>query len=182
MATEHDDLDPRLAGAIAALRDPGPATDLWPGIAARLTPRRRGSLRISWPVAAAAAIALVAGSSIVTRQLLIDRSQMAPVATLAVTDDGRSLVLPAGFDSAATTLAGAINRVEVAYAAVAPTLDAETSAAISQSLATLDTAITDAARQVGAAPNDLEAARHLTWTMKRKLRVLQTVASLGTMS
>ena len=176
MATDHDELDPRLREAIASLTDREPEVDLWPGIARQITPRRPGTLQLRWPVAAAAALALVAGSAVVTRQLTEAPAPTAPVASRVVGDGGT--VLPAGFDRATTTLDAAISQLEDAFAGVAPTLDQETRSAILASITALDAAIADARARAGAAPDDIDAARYLTRAMQRKLRVLQTVATL----
>jgi hypothetical protein len=72
---EGDDaLDARLHGLPRAIE---PARDLWPAIAARLEPRestRAGRRRPAWLWQAAAAVLLVAGSSLLTATLL-DRSR-----------------------------------------------------------------------------------------------------------
>jgi type VI protein secretion system component VasF len=178
MATDHDPLDPRLREAIAGLRDREPASDLWPGVARRIAPRRPGTLQLPWPVAAAAALALVAGSALVTWQLLPPSEPGSPVATTPVVPNGGASVLPAGFERATTTLGTAISQLEDAFAEVAPTLDAEARTAILTSIRSLDAAIADARARTGASPGDVDAARYLTRTMQRKLRVLQTATSL----
>ncbi len=179
MATDHDELDPRLREAISGLRDREPDSDLWPGISRRIAPPRPGTIQLRWPIAAAAAVALVAGSAVVTRQLV----QSGPVAaretgTPIASHAGSVTVLPAGFDLATASLSDAIAQVEDAFAEVAPSLDSATRASIAGAIRTLDAAIADASARAGAAPDDIDAARYLTRTMQRKLRVLQSVTTL----
>lgn len=183
MATEHDrnaELDPRLQSAITALEDREPETDLWPGIARRIAPRRPRMLELRWPVAAAAALALVAGSAAVTTLLVRDGAPAAPlVASGTSSPDGTLPVLPAGYDEAAQSIGVAIERLEQAYAAAAPSLPADVREEIAASLAALDQAIAEARTRAGAAPEDLGAARYLTRTMQRKLDMLETAATMA---
>ena len=182
MATEHernDELDPQLASAIAALEDREPEADLWPGIAGRIAPRRPRMLKLRWPVAAAAALALVAGSAAVTTLLTRNTAPATVVAGIPAEPAGGLPVLPAGYDEAAATLTAAIERVEQAYAAAAPSLRAEVREEIAASLDALDAAINDARARADAAPSDLGAARYLTRAMQRKLDVLETAATMA---
>lgn len=183
MATDHDrveELDPRLAAAIAGLEDREPGTDLWPGIATRIAPRRPSVLTLRWPVAAAAALALVAGSAAVTSLLVRDGVPGAPmVASGTPAPDGTLPLLPAGYDEAAQSIAAAIGRLEQAYAAAASSLPADVREEIASSLAALDQAIAEARTRAGAAPDDLGAARYLTRTMQRKLDMLETAATMA---
>ena len=94
MATEPlspEELDPRLADAIAGLRDREPEADLWPGVARRITARRPGTVVLRWPLAAAAAAVLVAAGSLATWQLM---RRDAP-AVVAVVDE----ILPRAIDT-----------------------------------------------------------------------------------
>ncbi len=181
MATDPDGLDPRLAAAIRGLEDRGPEVDLWPGISRRINPRHRGMLQIRWPIAIAAALALVAGSAAITSALLPGRGA-GEVAVRPASTVGGTPALPAGYDRAEQSLATAIDRLEEAYAAAAPRFDPATREQIKASLAALDTAITEARSRADAAPTDLRAAKYLTRTMQRKLDVLQTVATMTTQS
>lgn len=183
MATDHDrieELDPRLAAAIARLEDREPDTDLWPGIARQIAPRRPGMLQVRWPVAAAAALALVAGSAAVTTLMVRDGAPATPmVATGTTGADAPLPILPAGYDDAAQTIGAAIERLEQAYAAAASSLPADVREEIASSLAALDQAIAEARHRAGAAPEDLGAARYLTRTMQRKLDMLETAATMA---
>jgi hypothetical protein len=95
MSREGETVDPRLDRALAGLpRELTPDRDLWPGIAAQLEPRRAPR---RWLPLAAAALLLVAASSLITAQLV--RRSVAPVASTAVTPGAPAsgAVLPASF-------------------------------------------------------------------------------------
>ena len=145
MATEHDEPDPLLSQAIRGLRDTEPDHDLWPGIANRIAPRKVRVLELRWPVAAAAAFALLAGGAVLSR-LVVPGGQVAPGTQVAQDrinpprQADEVTVLPAGFDRAEATLTEAIDQLEAAYRAAAPTLDPQVRAAIAETLASLDTA------------------------------------------
>lgn len=181
MATDLDGPDPRLAEAIHGLRDREPEHDLWPNIASRIGRRRPGVLQIRWPIAVAAAFTLLAGGALLSRVVMTGSS---PVITplASSTDVEPGVMLPVGFDRAEATLTEAIEQLEAAYQAAAPTLDPEVRNAIAQSLASLDTAIVDARSRAGSSPTDVDAARYLTRTMQRKLSVLRTAATMATRS
>ncbi|HET9692820.1 MAG TPA: hypothetical protein VFP48_00430 [Steroidobacteraceae bacterium] len=71
--TERHDGDDRLDAALRGLpREIDPGRDLWPGIAARLEPRASSGTRRrpAWVWQTAAAVLLVAGSSLLTAALL----------------------------------------------------------------------------------------------------------------
>lgn len=177
MVIEPDRPDPRLAGLIDGLVDRAPASDLWPGISARLTPHRRGIVVMRWPTALAAGLALVTGSVGLT--LLM---QARPVASRPLPDHpaptGPEAVLPAGFVQATGTLQRAIDDLEQTLATTTQALDPTTRDRVREAIATLDAAIDDARQRAMGAPTDLGAARYLTRAMQRKLDVLQSVATL----
>jgi hypothetical protein len=178
MATEPDAPDPRLADALRGLRDREPANDLWPGIASHISRRPTRVLEIRWPVAIAAALVLFTGGAAVSR-LTAPTSTVPTMTAAGQGDEEPSMMLPAGFDRAEATLAEAIDQLEAAYHAAAPTLEADVRDAIGRSLATLDTAIVDARSRAGSAPSDVDAARYLTRTMQRKLSVLRTATTMA---
>jgi hypothetical protein len=97
MRREGESGDLRLDRALAALpRELPPESDLWPGIAAQLEPRRAPR---RWLPLAAAAVLLVASSSLITAHLVRrSATPAAPVATVAppATSDA-SGVRPASF-------------------------------------------------------------------------------------
>jgi hypothetical protein len=177
MVTDHDGPDPRLAEALRDLRDREPANDLWPGIVRRIERRPPRVLHLRWPVAVAAALTLFAGGAALDR-MLQPESDPSATATMSPSDAEGPLVLPAGFNSAEASLAEAIDQLERAYLAAAPTLDPEVRLAIGSSLASLDTAIVEARNRAGSAPTDVDAARYLTRTMQRKLSVLRTATNM----
>lgn len=180
MATDHDPLDPGLERAIRGLSDREPAHDLWPDIARRIAPARP-ALRLRWPVAIAAALALLLGGGLIDRMLTAPQ----PVASspdVAAPAASSPDLLPAGFDRAEGSLTTAIDQLQAAYAEAAPRLDPEVQRAIAASLASLDSAIDQARARTGKAPDDINAARYLTRTMQRKLGVLRTAATMATRS
>jgi hypothetical protein len=82
----------RIDAALASLpRELQPARDLWPGVESRLEPRGRRGM---WAWQAAAALALVAVSSLITASLV--RRAEAPVAS-ASAPASRAAVMPAAF-------------------------------------------------------------------------------------
>lgn len=180
MAIDRDRPEPHLAGLLAELEDREPVADLWPGIRERIRPAPPKGLLLRWPVAIAAALALVAGGAALATVLPRaggPRPGDAPVA--ATTTPGADLrTLPAGYGDAAVALDEVITRLEEAVAAAAPDIEPAARQRIQESLAALDQAIADARLRVEAAPDDLAAARYLTRTMQRKLDVLQSVATL----
>jgi hypothetical protein len=180
---DTDSRGPDLDRAIAALRDRPPTTDLWPGIAGRITRRPRGTLQLRWPAALAAGVALIAATASLTLWLRPGNSAdpvaaRSPARSATATTTDSALVLPAGFGEATSTLSRAIDELEAAVAAAAPSLDAAAQQRLRASLAALDAAIADARTRAGRAPDDVGAARYLTRTMQRKLDALQTVATM----
>jgi hypothetical protein len=175
MATDHDPIDPALRDAIATLEDREPATDLWPGISARLAPRGR-TIALRWPMAAAAAVALVAGSVAVTRWMATDAA--GPIAArpgAGTTPDAPSFA--AGMGEAESALDAAIARLEAAVAEARPFLDARTQAGLDTALSSLDAALAEAAAAIDSMPNDYDAYRLRTALLQRKLRVLESVTA-----
>ncbi len=181
MATDHDPLDPALRDAIATLEDREPATDLWPGISARLAPRGR-TIALRWPVAAAAAVALVAAAVGLTRWTATTGGVAVDVVASA---DATTDAMPeapsfaAGMSEAETALDAAIARLETAVAEARPFLDARTEAGLDTALASLDAALAEAAAAIDSMPNDYDAYRLRTALLKRKLKVLESVATVG---
>jgi hypothetical protein len=79
MSHESESQDARLTRALAALpRELPPERDLWPGIAAQLAPR---SSERRWLPLAAAAVLLVAASSLITAHVV--RQGVTPLASVA---------------------------------------------------------------------------------------------------
>lgn len=177
MATDHDDpLDPRLAEAIATLRDAPPSDDLWPEIAPRLAPRHpAGTLLVRWPTAIAAGLVIATASIGGTLLLLRGNTVVEPTTTAAA-----PLATPANAVAAAHTpadqaLQRAIGELEGRLALAEGTLDPQTRDGIRASLAALDQAIADAAARQRATPDDARSAHYLTSALQKKLEVLRTV-------
>jgi len=106
MTTSDDPgVDARLDSQLAALpREIDPPRDLWPGIAARLdAPTAAQSRRAAWLVQAAAAVLLVAGSSLLTARLVERRAVPAQTAQSQPPRSGTSVLnaavgaMPAAF-------------------------------------------------------------------------------------
>ena len=98
MRREGESRDVRLDRALAGLpRELPPESDLWPGIAAQLEPRR--APRRWLPLAAAAVLLVVSSSLITARVVRRSAAPAAPVATVAppATPDAASGVRPASF-------------------------------------------------------------------------------------
>lgn len=155
------DLDPRLRERIAALpEEVPPARDLWPAIRAQLEAERvkefpgssgapvEGRARVSarrlpgWAVAAAAGLALVAGTAVVTARLV-----RGPAPDVAVVDTlpAPSADALAAYERSAAELAATLGRR-------APRLDAETRATLERSLRTIDAAIEEARAELARDP------------------------------
>ena len=82
MSREGESRDERLDRALAGLpRELPPESDLWPGIAAKLEPRR--APRRWLPLAAAAVLLVVSSSLITARVVRRSATPAAPVATVA---------------------------------------------------------------------------------------------------
>jgi len=97
MSRESESRDLRLDRALAGLpRELPPENDLWPGIAARLEPRR--APRRWLPLAAAAVLLVVSSSLITARVVRWSAAPAAPIATVAppATPDA-GVVRPASF-------------------------------------------------------------------------------------
>ncbi len=181
MSADHDELDPALAQAVAALRNAPPPADLWPGIAQRLRPRRpRGTVVMAWPVALAAGLvlaALGAGGALLWRRAAVP----APIAStqrLAATQPRGPRSMDAAYSAADTTLLAAIGDLEQAVRAAMAQLSPQAQAGVARSLTAVDGAIAQARAERRAAPADPEAARYLTAMLRKKLDVLQTISRL----
>lgn len=175
MATDRDRPDPRLAGLIDGLVDCDPERDLWPSVAARLTPHHPGRLVMRWPTALAAGLALVASSATLT---ILLQGRVARVVGDPVVTRPASVVLPAEFVQATGTLQQAIDELEQTLATTTESLDPTTRERVRDAIVTLDAAIDDARQRALGAPTDIGAARYLTRAMQRKLDVLESVATL----
>lgn len=175
MATDHDPLDPRLAEAIRALRDAPPESDLWPVIARRLQPRATpGTVRLRWPIALAAGLALVLASVGGTAAVLRRAAPSAP--EMVAPSTAGLLVVSATATPADATLENAIAQVETLLRSLQEQLDPASRDSLARSLLLLDRAIADATARRLAAPEDPQAAHYVTATLRKKLDLLRGVA------
>ncbi|MEP6591184.1 MAG: hypothetical protein ABJC19_08365 [Gemmatimonadota bacterium] len=178
MATDPHDLDPRLADAIGQLRDAVPERDLWPDIAPRLHPRAvPGTLRLRWPTALAAGLAIAVAS--VGGTMAVVRRSAPPVTAVTLPRDTGLPVISASASPADTTLLSAIVQLEGTLRNLQDKLDPTAQASLARSLEVLDQAIADAAARQRSEPGDPRAARYLTATLRKKLDVLRNVAVLA---
>jgi predicted anti-sigma-YlaC factor YlaD len=184
----------RVVRRARTLKNPPPATDLWPGIAARigvgipkaqdvvdLDAQRRVRRRwaFSLPQLAAAGIALmtVSGGAVwfmsgAARQSVVS----APV--LSSPPDGTPAVSVAMKPNASQSYAAAVADLERVLADGRGKLDTTTVRIIEQNLAAIDRAIAEAQRALDADSANLYLNTHLAETMRRKLDLLRQAAAL----
>jgi anti-sigma factor RsiW len=177
----------RVVARARALEDRPPATDLWPGIAARIgvstdqLAARRGRRRFSFTVPQLIAASLV----------LITVSAGAVALALRPTS-APAVIAPASGGAAPAPSAHWATRVEAsADRAVAQLeqalvegrrsgrLDSLTVRTLEHSLAVIDTAIAEARRAVAADPTSAYLNLHLADTMRRKLRFLRQATRIA---
>jgi anti-sigma factor RsiW len=175
------------------LKNPAPATDLWPGIAARigmtstkaapvvdLTARRRAPRRwaFSLPQLAAAGIALMTVSGGAVWLLSAPAKQTAVVPAQSVPSAGAPAVSVAMKPNATQSYAAAVADLERVLAEGRGKLDPTTVKIIEQNLAAIDRAIAEAQRALDADSANLYLNTHLAETMRRKLDLLRQAAAL----
>jgi len=171
-----------LAGNLA---DSAPATDLWPGIAARIAApagvvrleerrARRWHLRLSVPQLAAAAVILMAlsGGGV---WLATSRGGSGPATASVELSPARP---PARLVSAEITgYESAIEELQQALNQTTAPLDSSTQAVLRQSLATIDAAIADARAALQQQPSNAFLYHHLDGAMKKKVDILRRAVS-----
>ncbi len=184
----------RVVRRARTLKNPPPATDLWPGIAARigagisksqdvvdLGAQRRVRRRwaFSLPQLAAASIALmtVSGGAVwfmsgTARQSVV--SAPAPSSP----PEGTPAVSVAMKPNASQSYAAAVADLERVLAEGRGKLDSTTVRIIEQNLAAIDRAIAEAQRALDADSANLYLNTHLAETMRRKLDLLRQAAAL----
>jgi anti-sigma factor RsiW len=184
----------RVVRRARTLKNPPPATDLWPGIAARigagaakahdvvdLSAQRRVRRRwaFSLPQLAAAGIALMTVSG-GTVWFLSGSARQSVV--LAPTPSAPSASAPAVSvsmrPSAAQSYAVAVADLERVLAEGRGKLDTTTVKIIEKNLAAIDRAIAEAQRALDADSGNLYLNTHLAETMRRKLDLLRQAAAL----
>jgi anti-sigma factor RsiW len=183
----------RVVRRARTLKDPAPATDLWPGIASRigagstrsqtvvdLTAHRRIRKRwaFSLPQLAAAGIALMTVSG-GTVWLLSSPGRQTAVAPLPPSRNGNAAVVNVALrPSASQSYAAAVADLERVLAQGRGKLDPTTVRIIEQNLAAIDRAIAQAQRALDADSANLYLNTHLAETMRRKLDLLRQAAAL----
>ena len=174
----HDDehVDPVLRRAIDDLQDRGPDRDLWPAIRDDYRAGRRSQLIVRWPVAIAAALALITTTAGGTAFWMARRAERAQVATTQVRGSGPAIV-QADAGSSDDQVERAIAELETLLDANVTNIDTDTYRALARSLAILDQAIAAAADRERASPDDTSARRHYSASLRKKLDVLERVTS-----
>ncbi|MFL5472082.1 MAG: anti-sigma factor family protein [Gemmatimonadales bacterium] len=184
----------RVVRRARTLKNPPPATDLWPGIADRigvgtakthdvvdLSAHRRVRRRwaFSLPQLAAAGIALmtVSGGTVwflsgSARQSVV----LAPVPSSPT--EGAQAVSVSMRPTASQSYAAAVADLERVLAEGRGKLDTTTVKIIEQNLAAIDRAIAEAQRALDADSGNLYLNTHLAETMRRKLDLLRQAAAL----
>ncbi|MGH7701087.1 MAG: anti-sigma factor family protein [Gemmatimonadales bacterium] len=174
-----DDLH-RVVARARALEDRAPARNLWPRIAARLTPftpvRRaswmRRRLTFTAPQLAAAAVVLVVASAGSVMMLLPKPPDQ------GATTPGPS-VSPVGLIGAMPRYDAAVAQLEAALVAGRGRLDTATVRIIEKNLAIIDSAIADSRRALARDPGNAYLNHHLAGQMRRKLELLRRANALA---
>ena len=91
-------------------------------------------------------------------------------------------MITASFAPGDAALARAVDDLETAVRGSLDHLEPAARASVRRSLATLDSAIAQAAARQNASPGDPGAARYLTSTLRKKLQLLRTVSQLAQQS
>jgi len=169
----------------AAVQATPPATDLWPGIAARIAAPadvvrleerrpRRWHVSFTVPQLAAAAVVLMALSGGAV-WFATGGSVGAPTAAAPALTPERPPVLLASSETAGYERA--ISELQQALRNRDQTLDSTTVAVLRHSLATIDAAIADARAALEQDPSNPFLYHHLDGTMKKKVEILRRAVS-----
>ena len=181
MSREGESGDARLDRALAGLpREIGPARDLWPGIAAQLEPRRA---QRRWLPLAAAAVLLVAASSLITAQVV--RRNAAPVATVAPAAPGPGDVRPASFGPGHALdpeYAAARQQLAAMLAARMDRLPSSARQKVADNLAELHRAADEINAALALQPGDALLEELLLNTYQDELAVLASVNQLANLN
>lgn len=176
-----------LRGVVAraqGLEPRPPATNLWPGIHARLTPgqqarvvrldRRRFSLTVSQLLAASIALVLLSGGA-VWMALNPDRpAELVSSEPLGGPRGGEQYA-----SRSVTVQRDAIAKLEEVLARNEGQLDTATVRVVRHSLATIDRAIAQAQRAIRRDPNSAYLKIHLANTMRQKIELLRRANALA---
>jgi hypothetical protein len=176
----------RVAERARRLPAPAPATDLWPGIAARIGAdpgpvaiagprRRRWTFSLPELAAACLAVAALSGSGV---WLLMGRGPAAaapapsqPVAISPAPAVSRPVLAEQKYDAAVAELEQVLQQGR-------GTLDTTTVHVLERNLALIDRAIADARRALAADPHNAYLNAHLAGTMRRKIDLLRQAAAI----
>jgi hypothetical protein len=182
-----------LRGVVAraqALEPRPPATNLWPGIHARLTPavrltpgrrpgvdRRRFSLTAGQLLAASVALVLLSGGAVWVALNPERPAEIASDITVPQTQGARGAER---FVSRSVTVqTDAVLELEEALARNEGQLDTATVRVVRQSLATIDRAIAQARRALRRDPGNAYLNLHLSNTMRQKIELLRRANALA---
>jgi len=173
----------RVVARARGLEDRGPATDLWPGIAARIgsAPAPRYRIALSIPQLLAAGIALMVLSGGAAWLLHPGARPGAGPGVVAAGDSGPAnppLRTAAWERRAAPGYDAAVTELERVLAEGRGRLDTATVRILEENLRVIDSAIAQARRAVAADSANAYLNSHLAETMRRKLDLLRQAASL----
>lgn len=159
------------AGIQALPRSVEPASDLWPGIHARLAPRSGGRGRVAMPgwMLAAAAVLLIAISSALT-VLVLNRTGSRPAPPLAVLAP-----LEAQYASAASELSAELARARDRLAPATVRI-------IERNLAVIDSALAESRRALAQDPENATLERLVITAWRQKMDFLRRATALSTES
>jgi len=181
MSREGESGDARLDRALAGLpREIGPARDLWPGIAAQLEPRRA---QRRWLPLAAAAVLLVAASSLITAHVV--RRNATPVATVAPTTSASGDLRPASFGPGHALdpeYAAARQQLAAMLAARMDRLPSSARQKVKDNLAELHRAADEINAALALQPGDALLEELLLNTYQDELAVLASVNQLANLN
>lgn len=186
----------RVVARAQTLADRPPATDLWPGIAARIgvssggrghspvvsLAERRAARRLvfSIPQAVAAGVALMLLSGGTAWLLLHQRSGTVPPITTSTPAPPVPEGTTVGWPTAESRYDVAIRELEQSLASGRGQLDSTTVRVLEKNLAVIDRAIAQARTALAADPASLYLNQHLADTMRRKLELLRRASTLAT--
>jgi len=163
-----EQLEPPSEGAAALAKSIEPASDLWPGIQARLGPFRGTRVTLpSWALAAAAVV-LIALSSAITALLL----RPGPATPLAATPAVSVSPLEAQYAAAATELSAELERARTR-------LSPATLAVIERNLAVIDSALAESRRALAGDPGNAALERLVIATWQQKMDFLRRATALS---
>jgi hypothetical protein len=176
----------------ASLADVPPRGDLWPGVAARLSPPARPSglwlfrrlvsarrFSFTLPQLAAASLAIMVLSGGVVWMARSDpRADFPPVSADGTPPNARrETVAPAGFSD--SQYDEAIADLEQTLEAGRTRLDSATVRVLEENLASIDRAIDQSRRALAADPANIYLNRHLADARQRKLSLLRRASALA---